>query len=96
MHARCTQVIKLGGSLLDLADLPARLDTWWARNAEAHALLLVGGGAAADLVRLYDARFAMTEEAGHWLALEAMRLNAHLLAAVLKDAVLVNDETACA
>lgn len=96
MPDRCAHVIKLGGSLLDLADLPARLDAWWDMHAGERALLLVGGGAAADLVRQYDARFAMTEEQGHWVALEAMRLNAHVLAAVLDRVTLVTDEAACA
>ena len=41
-------VIKVGGSLLDLPDLPARLDRWLTARGGAKPMLVVGGGVVAD------------------------------------------------
>ncbi len=76
-----TAVVKLGGSLLDLPDLAQRLDqlrpVWGLRP-----LVLVGGGAAADLVREWDQLHGLGEERSHWLALDSLALTARLLAAL--------------
>ena len=87
-------VIKLGGSLLDLPDMAQRVAEFVATDGGSRALLLVGGGAAADIVRAFDRRFGLDEEDGHWLAVRAMQLNAHLVAALL-EAPLVVDPTQC-
>lgn len=75
---RPSSVVKLGGSLLDLPDLVARLDklshSWGPRP-----LLVVGGGEAADLVRAWDQRFQIGEQPSHWLALDSLDLTARLL-----------------
>ncbi len=74
-----TAVVKLGGSLLDLPDLAQRLDQlrpeWGLRP-----LMIVGGGAAADLVRAWDQLYGLGEERAHWLALDSLALTARLLA----------------
>jgi aspartokinase-like uncharacterized kinase len=76
-------VLKLGGSLLDLADLPQRLARL---EAGPGALVVVGGGAVADHIRGFDARFGLGPEVGHWMAVRAMALNAGLLHAILAPA----------
>lgn len=88
-------VVKLGGSLLDLPDLPRRFEAYRAADLPERALLVVGGGAAADIVRRVDALHGLGEERGHWLAVRAMQLNAHLLAAVLPRVRLVDEAEAC-
>ena len=73
-----TAVVKLGGSLLDLLDLPQRLNRlrpeWGPRP-----LLMVGGGAVADQVRTWDRQHELGEERAHWLALDALELTARLV-----------------
>ncbi len=98
---RPKHVIKLGGSLLDLPDVLSRLARFVEAEPAAHRLIVVGGGDAADVVRLFDAKFGLDEEAAHWLAIRAMELNAHCVAAVMKDsamrrAPLVSSPEACA
>lgn len=90
-----THVVKLGGSLLELPDLIRRLRRWSDRQAYTRTLLIVGGGRAADTVRLFDRRDQLDEEAGHWLAVRAMSFNAHLVASVLPGCEVVGDLEAC-
>jgi 5-(aminomethyl)-3-furanmethanol phosphate kinase len=73
-------VVKVGGSLYDLPDLGPRLRYWLAKDAPPRVLLVPGGGPTADVVRAFDQRFRLGEEAAHWLALRALTVNAHLLA----------------
>jgi aspartokinase-like uncharacterized kinase len=90
---RCT-VLKLGGSLLELPDLASRLRRLLAEIKRP--VLFVGGGAAADLVRDWDARFGLGETAAHELAMESLSLTAELVRRVLGDARLCTDTTAIA
>jgi 5-(aminomethyl)-3-furanmethanol phosphate kinase len=77
-------VVKLGGSLLDLPDLGARLRNWLATLPAEDAVVLVpGGGPTTDVIRDLDRRFDLGEERAHWLALRALTLNAHILACLL-------------
>jgi 5-(aminomethyl)-3-furanmethanol phosphate kinase len=80
-------VVKVGGSLFDLPELGPALRTWLEHHALPRVLLVPGGGPMVDVVRDYDARFRLGEEAAHWLALRAMTINAHLLAGLLGGAV---------
>lgn len=82
-------VLKLGGSLLDLPDLRRRIDDVLLHYRRFPLLLVVGGGAAADLVRDWDRRHELGDEIAHRLALETMTLNARCVAAVINDAELV-------
>lgn len=95
MNERPIHVVKLGGSLLDLPDLPQRLHTYFMALNEHRLVLLIGGGSAADVVRQFDALHNLGDEAGHWLAVRAMQLNAHLTANVLRGSQLVSDGEEC-
>lgn len=89
-------VVKLGGSLLDLPDLPGRLAAYLETLSPLRALLVVGGGSAADIVRAFDRAHGLDEQAAHWLAIRAMQLNAHLLVRGIRKAELVRDQEQCA
>jgi aspartokinase-like uncharacterized kinase len=47
------------------------------------AILVPGGGATAEMVRRWDRCHGLGEEAAHWLALQALSLNARFLASLL-------------
>src|SRR5438093_494777 len=87
-------VLKLGGSLLDLADLPDRLRSVFAMLDGDRSLLVCGGGAAADVVRRWHECFGLGEERSHWLALESIRLNQRLLLDLLPELELVTNRAA--
>lgn len=80
---------KLGGSLLDLSDLPQRLCSVIANDDDVRPLLVVGGGPTADLVRRWDRVHQLGEERSHWLALRSLELNESLLAELLPSARIV-------
>ena len=73
-------LLKIGGSLLDLPDLAVRLLKLLDSEQIEQAVVVVGGGPAADLIRHYDKQFALTKQACHRLAIHAMALNANMLA----------------
>jgi aspartokinase-like uncharacterized kinase len=78
-------VIKLGGSLMDLADLRDRFEAWRATLTGANLLLIVGGGVSADVVRDVHKKHGLTEAVSHGLAVHAMDFNAHVVCAVLGE-----------
>ena len=82
-------VYKIGGSLFDLPDLPRLIGQVLAQRPANAALLIAGGGAAADVVREWDRVHHLGDEAAHILALEAMDLTASLLARFFPKARLV-------
>ncbi len=67
-----------------------RLLTLVAREKFLNVAVLVGGGEAADLVRRWDLQFRLSDSVAHTLAIEAMSLNASLLASLHDRLVLVN------
>jgi aspartokinase-like uncharacterized kinase len=77
------RVIKLGGSLLDLADWPRRVADWLGEEPHAANVLVVGGGALADAIRDCDRRFALGEEKSHWLCIRALSMHAEIAATLL-------------
>jgi 5-(aminomethyl)-3-furanmethanol phosphate kinase len=83
-------VVKVGGSLLDWPELGPRLRTWLAGCGD-RGLLIPGGGPTTDVIRALDDRHGLGEERAHWLALRALTLNAHFLAALLPAAEMVAD-----
>jgi aspartokinase-like uncharacterized kinase len=84
-------VIKVGGSLYNLPDLGPRLRGWLATLPARDILLVPGGGATADAVRAFDRLHRLGEERSHWLALQALSVNARLLAALLPGCRVVAD-----
>ncbi len=87
-------VLKLGGSLLDLADLPDRLRAVAAMLAGDRPLLICGGGAAADVVRRWHDTHGLSEEQSHWLAMDSIRLNQRLLLTLMPELELVSNRAA--
>lgn len=72
----CT-VIKLGGSLMDAADL--KIQFWSLVKTSRRCLIIPGGGAAADEIRRLDRLASLTAIESHWSAIQAMTFNAEIL-----------------
>lgn len=87
-------VVKVGGSLFDWPELPARLRVWLAGLDATEVLLIPGGGATADAIRTLDRTFELGEDASHWLAIQALSLNARFLQSILPGTILEPDERA--
>lgn len=84
-------ILKLGGSLLELADLRHRLQRLVHYEAIAgRVLILVGGGKIVEAVRVYDQVHQLSNVQTHWLCVELMNQTAQLLAAILVDYPLVS------
>ena len=79
-------VLKLGGSLLDQADLIARFRQWLTRQEPAERLLIVGGGDLAESIRRADRLHGLGDEASHWLSVRTMAIHAEMLKALLPEA----------
>lgn len=86
-----TVLVKVGGSLLTLPDLGKRLRTMFTVIPADSVMVVVGGGAATDVVRDWDILHDIGEDASHWLAIDSMSLTARLLANILPEVVLVSD-----
>jgi 5-(aminomethyl)-3-furanmethanol phosphate kinase len=72
-------VLKLGGSLMPIArDLMRAL---YHLTEDGYSFLIIpGGGPMADLVRVIDSKYEISEEAAHWMAILAMEQYAYFLA----------------
>ena len=86
-----TVLVKVGGSLLTLSDLPNRLRAMIDNITADRVILLAGGGRAADVVRNWDETHGLDSDAAHWLAIGSMGLTARLLTKLFPDAELVSD-----
>ena len=91
-QAASLTVYKIGGSLLDLPELPQIIREVVLQRPGRAPLLVAGGGAAADVVRAWDRVHELGDETAHELALEAMDLTASLLARFFPEARLVRSE----
>jgi aspartokinase-like uncharacterized kinase len=88
-------VVKVGGSLYDLPDLGQRLRRWLDDNGIVRVVLVPGGGPLVDGVRKLDRWQNLGEDASHWLALQAMSVNACFLVQVLPGGAILKDLSAC-
>ena len=83
-------VVKVGGGL---CAHPGALDSVCAALTEAgrrHRLLVMpGGGPFADAVRAFDAQHGLSADVAHWMAILAMDQYAHVLAARMPGARLI-------
>jgi 5-(aminomethyl)-3-furanmethanol phosphate kinase len=84
-------IIKLGGSLLGLADLVERIEFLLGQHHIRTPLIVVGGGNAADRVRVWQKQFELDDLQAHWLAIRAMSDNATMLARLWSGASLVRN-----
>ncbi len=85
------RVVKLGGSLLQCADLCARLQKWFAQQSAKPSLIVVGGGELANTIRKLDQRFQIDPAVCHQLAIETMAINSRLVASLWPDVVWVEE-----
>lgn len=82
MNLKSPVVVKLGGSLLTLPDLAERLHAVVKLLSPQKILIVVGGGAAVDVIRQLDDDYGFTAKQAHWDAIAAMTINARILAHV--------------
>src|SRR5262249_9387681 len=88
-------VIKVGGSLYDLPDLGVRLSNWLDTLDSKKVILIPGGGQIVDAVRHLDRLHQLGEERAHSLAIQALSLSAHCLAAIVPRGVVCPDLEQC-
>jgi aspartokinase-like uncharacterized kinase len=85
------RVVKLGGSLLDDADVAARYRRWLNTQRPARNVVIVGGGKLVEVLRRADQKHSLDESLLHWLAIDCMGINARLVAGLLPEAELVSE-----
>lgn len=95
MKDAACRVVKVGGSLLDWADLRTELGRWLAAQSAATTVLIAGGGELADSIRAADRIHALGDPTAHWLAVGAMGLNSRMVASLLPDAEFTSDWAEC-
>lgn len=84
------QIIKLGGSLLKLADLPERLEQLIQSQPQYDHAIVVGGGGAANVVREWDRVHQLRRRASHDLAVHSLQLTARFLTELIPASGLAN------
>jgi aspartokinase-like uncharacterized kinase len=83
------RVVKVGGSLLDDAELPGRYRRWLNTQRPARNVLIVGGGRLVDALRHSERTHIVDESLTHWLAIDCLGIHARLMAGLLPEAELV-------
>ncbi|HVE77887.1 MAG TPA: hypothetical protein VNA89_03445 [Gemmatimonadaceae bacterium] len=89
-------VVKLGGALLAAPGALAGVAAAAPALVRHRALVVPGGGPFAEAVRAADRTDPLPDETAHWMAVLAMDQYAHLLAARLPGATLVDGPEAIA
>jgi aspartokinase-like uncharacterized kinase len=87
------RVIKVGGSLFDLPDLPDRLRTWLAAQGAGHNVLLAGGGPLVEQIRSWNHMSALDDARAHWMCVDLLTVTAQLLNARLPELAIVDEES---
>jgi aspartokinase-like uncharacterized kinase len=90
MSPQSVRVIKLGGSLLDSSEWPDAFRRWLARQPPMPNVLIVGGGALAEAIRVWDRIYSLAPRDAHWLAIATMTLTARLADKLLHEAALTD------
>ena len=85
-----TAVFKLGGSLLGLPDLAARLANLLGDFSRPRPLVVCGGGQAVEALRRWDRVHNLGEETCHWLALRTLSVTARVLERILPEGSVVD------
>lgn len=78
-----TTIVKVGGSLFDWPGLAARLEQLISSAAGERMALVAGGGGVVDAIRHLDRTHLLGEASAHELALLALDVTAHTLAALV-------------
>jgi aspartokinase-like uncharacterized kinase len=86
------RVIKVGGSLFDLPELPQRLRAWLAAQSPAHNVLVPGGGPLVEQIRAWHAEEPIDEVAAHWMCVDLLTVTAHLLHVWLPEIPLIEND----
>jgi aspartokinase-like uncharacterized kinase len=86
------RVVKIGGSLFDMRQLPDMLRKWLAVQSPGHQVLVAGGGPLVDQVRAWHAEAPIDEVAAHWMCVDLLTVTAHLLHSWLPEIPLVEDD----
>ena len=73
------RVIKLGGSLLDWTETPAKIREWLSRQPPMYNVWLVGGGNLVETVRDWSHLFPLDEAIAHQWCLDLMNINRRLV-----------------
>jgi aspartokinase-like uncharacterized kinase len=90
------RVVKVGGSLFDLPELPSRLRAWLDDQPPAHNVLVAGGGQLVEQVRNWHEAEPIDDVAAHWMCVDLLTVTAHLLHAWLPEIPLIeNDQLLC-
>jgi aspartokinase-like uncharacterized kinase len=83
------RIVKLGGSLLHVADLSTRLSHWLRLQSPATTILIVGGGRFADVIRELDTVHTLGDETTHWLCIRQLDITAQVLASLVPQAAFI-------
>jgi aspartokinase-like uncharacterized kinase len=83
-------VAKVGGSFYDWPGFGDALRAWLASVGRRDVLLVPGGGPTADVIRDFHRTHRLDEHASHWLAIQALSLNARFLHRLLPEARLTS------
>jgi len=86
------RVVKLGGSLLELRELAAKLKFWLHENGNMQNVIVVGGGDIANVIRRLDRTHGFLSQQSHELACKSMRLTASIVSYLIGEADLCRDE----
>jgi aspartokinase-like uncharacterized kinase len=79
------RVLKLGGSLLGLADLRPRLLNWLQAHPHSSNLIVVGGGQIVDSVRALDDTYSLDPTFTHWLCVDLLESTARVAAQLFPE-----------
>ena len=85
------RIVKVGGSLFDLPDLPQRLHKWLQTQTGGINVLLAGCGAMGNCVRELDARFQLREHISHGMCVDLLAATTRLLAGLLPATSVLED-----